>query len=194
MAPLYKKNDDDAVSPVIAIMLMLVVTIIIAAVVSSFAGGITKSQDRIPQITFDGKYSIKNGIELTHTGGDSVAPNEIEMTMRPGTGFGVGIQANIITVNKSSITDSTGTKYWTLSGGTGVGNFSSTSSTPYSNIWNVGSTAYILPPLHLNGNLQHESNEYTCWNNSVNLGNSINVQVVNRQGQLIGKGEIKIVP
>lgn len=194
MASLDKKNQDDAVSPVIAIMLMLVVTIIIAAVVSSFAGGLAKSQDRIPQLTFDGKYSIKNGIELTHTGGDSINPSEVEMTMRPGTGFGVGIQANVNTINKTSLTDSTGTKFWKGIGGKNVGNFSSTNSTLYANVWSVGSTAYILPPLHLNGNLQHESNGYTCWNNSVNLGNSISVQIVNRQGQLIGKGEIKIVP
>jgi len=187
-------KNEQAVSPVIAIMLMLVVTIIIAAVVSSFAGGLSKSQDRISQMTLDGEYSIKNGVELTHTGGDSVACSDVQMTMSPGSGFGVGLQSNVVSVNKSSITDSTGTKFWQLEGGTGVGNFSSTTSTPYHNVWSVGSTAYILPPNHLNGNLQHDSNEYTCWNNTANLGNTINVQILNRQGQLVGKGEIKIVP
>jgi len=44
---------EDAVSPVIGVMLMLVVTIIIAAVVSTFAGGMMKSEQTAPQASFE---------------------------------------------------------------------------------------------------------------------------------------------
>lgn len=43
--------NDRAVSPVVGIMLMLVVTIIIAAVVSGFAGSLTGSEKKAPQMT-----------------------------------------------------------------------------------------------------------------------------------------------
>jgi len=44
-----KLKNEEAVSPVVGVMLMLVVTIIIAAVVSAFAGGISSSQEKVPQ-------------------------------------------------------------------------------------------------------------------------------------------------
>jgi FlaG/FlaF family flagellin (archaellin) len=45
-------HSEEAVSPVVGVMLMLVVTIIIAAVVSAFAGGLTGSQSKTPQASF----------------------------------------------------------------------------------------------------------------------------------------------
>jgi len=59
MEKMVQKPNEPAVSPVVGVMLMLVVVIIIAAVVSAFAGGITTTEQKAPQISADCK--IING-------------------------------------------------------------------------------------------------------------------------------------
>jgi archaeal type IV pilus assembly protein PilA len=67
---ILKKSKEDAVSPVIGVMLMLVVTIIIAAVVSTYAGGLGKTEQKPPtasidcHITNDGTWG-GSGFDLT---------------------------------------------------------------------------------------------------------------------------------
>jgi FlaG/FlaF family flagellin (archaellin) len=62
MMKIQHKKNDNAVSPVVGVMLMLVVTIIIAAVVSSYAGGLGKTEQKPPtasiecHITNDGTW------------------------------------------------------------------------------------------------------------------------------------------
>lgn len=78
---------DDAVSPVIGIMLMLVVTIIIAALVSSFAGGVTASQERAPVATLDVEMSaavvpsenIDYYVQISHLGGETLNTGDLRI-------------------------------------------------------------------------------------------------------------------
>ena len=81
------EQKDDAVSPVIGIMLMLVVTIIIAALVSSFAGGVTASQERAPIATLDVVMSAavvpSNNddyyVRISHLGGETLQTGELRI-------------------------------------------------------------------------------------------------------------------
>ena len=59
---LISDNGREAVSPVVGVMLMLVVTIIVAAVVSAFAGGLTESTSKAPQVILKGTYSQSEGL------------------------------------------------------------------------------------------------------------------------------------
>jgi hypothetical protein len=104
-----KKMYDNAVSPVVAIMLMLVVTIIIAAVVSGFAGSAVTGQKKAPQALVNGKFSILNGMEITHAGGDALATKDLVFTIKNGKTFGPNLeQTTAQIVNKSYISDTTG--------------------------------------------------------------------------------------
>jgi len=83
------------VSPVVGVMLMLVVTIIIAAVVSAFAGGLSGSQTKTPQASFQIKTGwwandtgvIKSGtaadsnydISFQHLGGDPIRTKDTNL-------------------------------------------------------------------------------------------------------------------
>lgn len=62
-----KFKKDEAVSPVVGVMLMLVVTIIIAAVVSAFAGGISSSQEKVPQASVVATDFVVKGVIDTDT-------------------------------------------------------------------------------------------------------------------------------
>ena len=87
MTVMKKSNKDDAVSPVIGVMLMLVVTIIIAALVSSFASGITTSQDRAPVATLDVSVSAADGpkgstsqyVQIEHLGGETLKLGDLRI-------------------------------------------------------------------------------------------------------------------
>lgn len=89
----------DAVSPVVGVMLMLVVTLIIAGVVSAFSGGLISSQDKVPQATIVGTYSIQNGMRITHTGGDPLPMHKIVFTIHDGETFG----PDVVTVTKETL-------------------------------------------------------------------------------------------
>ena len=84
------KHGERAVSPVVGVMLMLVVTIIIAAVVSAFAGGLSGSQTKTPQASFQIKTgwdvkddgSIDTGaydFAIEHMGGDPVQTKDTQL-------------------------------------------------------------------------------------------------------------------
>lgn len=70
------EKNEDAVSPVIGVMLMIVVTVVIAAIVSSFAGGMSNSQDAAPTAAIQCsivKESADNTVmTLKHVSGDSL--------------------------------------------------------------------------------------------------------------------------
>ena len=82
-----KSNKDDAVSPVIGIMLMLVVTIIVAALVSSFASGVTASQERAPVATLDVVVSaavvpsgnIDSFVQVKNLGGETLNTGDLSI-------------------------------------------------------------------------------------------------------------------
>lgn len=83
-----KSNKDDAVSPVIGVMLMLVVTIIIAALVSSFAGGVVTSQERVPVATLDVTLSAADVpagnqdyyVQIKNLGGETLKLGELRIS------------------------------------------------------------------------------------------------------------------
>lgn len=70
-------SDENAVSPVVGVMLMLVVTIIIAAVVSGFAGGLSGTTQKAPQVTLKTEAYNGNYILIEHLGGDPIATDSI---------------------------------------------------------------------------------------------------------------------
>lgn len=82
-----KSTKENAVSPVVGVMLMLVVTIIIAAVVSSFAGGLADSTEKTPVAIVTGTYSQTNGLYLTMQSGDPIYLNNIDLVVKPSSGF-----------------------------------------------------------------------------------------------------------
>ncbi len=77
-----------AVSPVVGVMLMLVVTIIIAAIVTAFAGGITQTGDKTPQATLTGQFSQSSGLEMVHSGGDTLTTTNLQVIVRESDNFG----------------------------------------------------------------------------------------------------------
>lgn len=66
------QKDENAVSPVVGVMLMLVVTIIIAAVVSAFAGGLSETRPKAPQITIAAEARLDDYVTFDHKGGDPI--------------------------------------------------------------------------------------------------------------------------
>ena len=100
---LFESDFDEAVSPVVGVMLMLVVTIIIAAVVSGFAGGVMTSQDKTPQATIKGTFSLADGMRITHTGGDPLPMHKIVFSISDGETFG----PDVATVTKQTLNMST---------------------------------------------------------------------------------------
>ena len=82
-----KSTKESAVSPVVGVMLMLVVTIIIAAVVASFAGGMTDSTEKMPISVITGTYSQANGLYLTMQSGDSIFLKNVDLVVKPSSGF-----------------------------------------------------------------------------------------------------------
>lgn len=69
--------DDRAVSPVVGVMLMLVVTIIIAAVVSGFAGGLSESTAKAPQLSIGAVVHNGSDIIIDFKGGDTITGGAI---------------------------------------------------------------------------------------------------------------------
>ena len=63
---------DHGVSPVVGVMLMLVVTIIIAAVVSAFAGGLSQSTGKAPQLSIGAEAHNGSYILIDFKGGDPI--------------------------------------------------------------------------------------------------------------------------
>jgi hypothetical protein len=64
--------NDHAVSPVVGVMLMLVVTIIIAAGVSAFAGGLSESTPKAPQLSIGAEVHNGQDIIIDFKGGDTI--------------------------------------------------------------------------------------------------------------------------
>jgi len=82
-----KSTKENAVSPVVGVMLMLVVTIIIAAVVATFASGMVDSTDKTPVAIVTGTYSQENGLYLTMQSGDPIYLNDVDLVVKPSSGF-----------------------------------------------------------------------------------------------------------
>jgi FlaG/FlaF family flagellin (archaellin) len=178
---MIQSNSSDAVSPVVGVMLMLVVVIIVAAVVSAFAGGLSKENQKAPQATIHGTYSVSQGIFIEHTGGDPLGTPSLKILMRPADSFGTSNHA-IETVNLSTVTDPSGTAWLKANGGVGVKTFRG------------GDVAIIRPPDHLGPILQPSAANTGWFNNTDNVGKTFWIEFVDPRGKMIAKTEVTIEP
>ena len=104
-----KQYNEHAVSPVVGVMLMLVVVIIIAAVVSGFAGGMAKGQAKAPQATIQGQFSVTQGLQIIHGGGDSLGSSDMVISIMNGPTFGPNMEAmSTSTLNMTTMTNAAG--------------------------------------------------------------------------------------
>ncbi len=176
-----KKQNHDAVSPVVGVMLMLVVTIIIAAVVSAYAGGLSSGKDKSPQLQIRASYSQSEGIKIEHMGGDAISTTQTVVMVRPSGTFGAAMH-QISVVNKTTITDSSGTAWVKAEGLSGVKSFK------------AGDTNYIRPPYHLPQFLEPGASATYWFNRTSNLGNTFYLEFADKGGQVFAKTEVIISP
>jgi len=194
-----KKNvlSNDAVSPVVGVMLMLVVTIIIAAVVSAFAGGLTESTSKAPQVSLKATYSQTDGLTISHQGGDAIGTLDTVVILRLGDTFGdvshmSWVQNATNIVNKrgtpvgSSLRDD-GSAAWLTSGGSsGVKSFA------------PGDNAYIEPPysgwefMQPGASATYRVDSHTEKYN--NIGKTFWIELADKSGKTFAKTEVTIAP
>jgi len=180
--------DNQAVSPVVGVMLMLVVTIIIAAIVSAFAGGLSESNDKAPDVQITGGYSQSHGFWIENEGPEDISTASTTVLVRLSDSFG-NAEHMVWSVNKTSITNSTkdaDANRWLKAGGyTGIKSFT------------VGDRAYVLPPYHnhsfLQPNMDSKSSVYYL-DNPDNIGRSFWVELTDKSGKIFAKTKIKIEP
>jgi FlaG/FlaF family flagellin (archaellin) len=180
----YRRNADDAVSPVVGVMLMLVVVIIIAAVVSAFAGGAVSGVKKVPQATITGKFSITNGLQISHAGGDGLAAAETVFVIRDGSMFGPNVEQKTAQVlNRSIITNSKGEYLETDPGTPGFTSFVS-GETLF--ITGADATCSLLQP--------GVSTSYPgyCISNTTNVGKTFSLEVSDTKGNLISMADVTI--
>ena len=179
------QNSESAVSPVVGVMLMLVVTIIIAAIVSAFAGGTASSQTKVPQTSIQAKFSISNGMTISHAGGDPLATSDIVFIVRDSNLFGPNLeQKSAQVIDKSLITNVNNTSI--VDTGSGSVNLPA---------FMAGDTWYIAPANLACSTLQpavaNMSSDY-CFNNTANIGKTFTLEVSDRKGNIISKTDVRI--
>lgn len=179
---------NEAVSPVVGVMLMLVVTIIIAAVVSAFAGGLTESTSKAPQVVLKGTYSQSEGLTLSHQGGDAIATVDtiiiVRLTDTFGTAEHMAWPQNGTTIVSERGAPVGGTKAWLRTGGwTGIKSFA------------PGDNAYIEYPYNTHKYMQDNiSTKSYQLENPDNIGKKFWVELTDKDGKSFGKTEVVIAP
>ncbi|WP_128478133.1 type IV pilin [Halorussus pelagicus] len=131
-------GDEDAVSPVIGVILMVAITVILAAVIGTFVLGLgDRVNQASPSATFSFDYSQSSGnitVDTVHDGGDSVAADQVNVTVGGQNVYGNGglvvsssdnssfpnediTAGDGLTVNSSSFSDGDAVKIiWKASG------------------------------------------------------------------------------
>ncbi|WP_052418813.1 type IV pilin N-terminal domain-containing protein [Methanolacinia paynteri] len=201
------KSDNNAVSPVVGVMMMLVVTIIIAAVVSAFAGSSMDNQQKAPQATIQGKFSIGTGMEIIHMGGDALATNDLVFTVRNSPVFGPNLeQATSQIIDKKLITDGRERPLDCGDGSTDVTSFKS-GDTLYISSSNI--RCDLLQPILVpedysdSDNIRSDGYSYNstgdyqnrwnlCFKNNENIGNTFYLDISDKSGNLICRSEVTI--
>ncbi|NMB77996.1 MAG: type IV pilin [Methanomicrobiales archaeon] len=179
-------RNDTAVSPVVGVMLMLVVVIIIAAVVSAFAGGTVSGVKKAPQATITGKYSLSNGLEIIHSGGDGLVAEDTVFVIRDGPMFGKNLEQKTVQVlNRSLIVNGKG-QY--LLNPSGVAEFSSFMAGESLFIDGANTTCSLFQPA------VYATNGYQkyCINDPENIAKTFYLEVSDTTGNLISRSEIVI--
>ncbi len=168
----------EAVSPVVGVMLMLVFTIIIAAIVSAFAGGAVSGQQKTPQATIQGTFSVTNGLQIIHADGDPLPLSEVRFVIRNDDTFGPGavqISANIINLN----------------------NLTGSNGNPIGTSFNAGQTLYLNTTDSACSTLQNQqsiSRPDLCLQNATNVGKSFTLEVEDLNGKMISQNSVEISP
>ncbi|MFZ0675923.1 type IV pilin N-terminal domain-containing protein, partial [Methanoregula sp.] len=174
-----------AVSPVVGVMLMLVVTIIIAAIVTAFAGGITQTGDKTPQATLTGQFSQSSGLEMVHSGGDTLTTTNLQVIVRESDNFGNA--RGYLTpwvINGTFIQNSQGL-YWQ----------NATDGSIPVLAWHPGQTMYVnVSDWNTMSTFEHPTSTETSLFSTSNLGNNLILEVSYADGKLISKSTIPIVP
>ena len=182
-----KNTTEDAVSPVVGVMLMLVVTIIIAAVVSAFAGGAVSGANKVPQATITGKFSVSNGLEIDHSGGDAIPLSTSVFTIYDGDTFGPNLkQKTAQVINASLLTDFNNNPVLTSSG-----TYNITAFLPGTALLISGSNAGCQ---NLQPTLYNAARPDLCISNSSNIGKVFTLMVGDSKGNLISTADITIQP
>jgi len=198
---MMKRNmQEHAVSPVIGVMLMLVVVIIIAGVVSAFAGGQVSSQKKVPQATITGKYSISNGLEITHAGGEPLATNDLRFMIRDNPVFGPDLeQMTAQVLDKTNITNAAGKHMQYADGSMDFTSFVS-GDTLYMDA--ASTTCNVFQPV-ISPSDFNSANPTTysgdkpafwalCIRNPDNVGKSFALEVSDKKGSLISRTDVTI--
>jgi len=186
-----KRKNEEAVSPVVGVMLMLVVTIIIAAVVSAFAGGISTSSDKSPNVVIKAGYSQVNGFWMENTGPDDLSTMSTNVYVRCSDSFG-SAEHMVWALNKTIISDKDTTglsgttlnkSYWLRPEGyTGVKS------------WKVGERHYVLPPYQEYTYFQPSASSSYRFDSAANQGNSFWVELTDKNGKMFARTKVKIEP
>jgi len=184
------QKNDSAVSPVVGVMLMLAVTIIIAAIVSAFAGGMSESNEKAPNMQIIAHYSQSQGMWIENEGPDEVSTMSTNVLVRLSDSFG-NAEHMVWSVNKTSITNATSYSSasnldkgrWMREGGyTGIKSF------------RPGERAYVIPPYQTSTFLQPDATATYSISNPDNIGNSFYIELTDKSGKIFAKTKIKIEP
>lgn len=173
---------EEAVSPVIGVLLMLTLTLIIAAIVNSYAGGLMETEQKAPSVTLQASYfqSGNIGMEIRHISGDPLPTESVKVVVRPSESMGRSALQYPSTVNKSRITNITGSQSWT----SGI-----TSMRP-------GDVSYILNDTlsrnisYLQENIPVSQDQY-WFNQSKNAGNTFFLEIYYKN-TMISRNEVLI--
>jgi|SRR5208337_3089840 len=199
-----KKTNEHAISPVVGVMLMLVVTIIIAAVVSGFAGGVVGGQKKVAQATIQGQYSVSNGLQIIHAGGDPLPLSDIVFIIKDGDTFGQNMEERTTQIlNMSTISNSQGTY---VQNATDLGYYVS-SFNPGDTFYMTGAntTCNILQTMNAPYPWTVNSDGYTysgtktmfwqlCIRNNNNVGKQFILEVDDKSGHVISNNLVTISP
>jgi len=181
------RNTEYAVSPVVGVMLMLVVTIIIAAVVAAFAGGISASQSRVPQVSVSASYSQSHGMTIYNNGGDSLAVGDFKIFLTPSKNFySIESDSDSSLINQSLISNST-TMWYDSRGGRAVPRFAP-GDVAYISVSNC-STEILTPSLMYTS---HGANLNYGINSSQFVGATFYLDFTTLDGKRITRVEVPI--
>ncbi len=186
---------NEAVSPVVGVMLMLVVTIIIAAVVSAFAGGLTESTDKAPQVSLKATYSQTDGLTISHQGGDAIATIDTVVTLRLGDTFGAS-EHMAWKQNATTIVNKHGAGVGTYSSKTGVGAWLQSSGGSGVKSFAPGDNAYIEPPYNIGKFMQGGTafTAATAVDNITSIGKEFWLEFSDKSGKTFAKTKVTIAP
>jgi len=193
------RSNETGVSPVVGVMLMLVVVIIIAAIVSGFAGSMVSGQKKLPQASIQGKFSVSNGMQIIHAGGDPVALNDVNFVIRDNSVFGPNVeQTTTQMLNKNNITNGNSIPIMNPDGTVNITSFNS-GDTLYVNATcsSCNSLQPIVAPADYDGSsVTYSGSDLAHWNlclrNANSIGKTFSLEMNDKKGSLIARTDVTV--